>query len=186
MPKGIKAEESEGTENLENKLEQAVATVTKPNLPEAPVVEVVGEEATRFTRVYPQIRVGVCEFHGTPYGRVDLNTMTGRCFHRCSDDPLCPHAKNGCESQYKTLTTTDENQNETVIGKEAYCRHEHNYAGLALRCSYCPANTDVRGVLKKRTLYVFENPDNPKKLIMVCSDYRCVDKHHKRFERRNV
>lgn len=139
---------------------------------EAPVVEMLVESPVIKTRVFPQIRAGICEFHGTPYGKVDTDTCKGKCSHVCASDPLCPHSRVGCEKDFRE--------------GETYCRHEHSYKNLPIRCTYCPLDVDVRGVLKTRTFYIFQSPNDPKKLIMVCSDYRCTTKHQQRFQQQVI
>jgi len=189
MPKGIRAETAQEEKVSETPAEaprtsQAVAE--PPQQEEKPLqVETFETEDGVKLIVFPQIRVGVCEFHGSPHGNVDLNTLKGRCRHDCKTDPYCPHSKTGCE--YRDILELDkENNTMVVVGKEKRCRHEHNYQGLSIRCSYCPQNADMRGVIKSRTLYVFMNPQNPGKLIVVCSDYRCQDKFQRQYVRRNV
>ena len=153
------------------------------------------EGGTVYAHVYPQIRVGVCEFHGTPYGKVDLATLKGKCSHVCKTDPFCPHSKTGCPHE-EGYTGKEPKRaiierrplegggfEEVVTGYEDYCRHEHNYKGLQLRCTYCPKDVNMRSVINGRTLYVYSLPDNPTQLIVVCSDYRCQVKHQARFNR---
>ena len=127
-------------------------------------------------RVFPQVRVGVCEFHGTPWGIFNTDTSKGRCGHKCTTDPKCPHSMTGC-ANYR-----DPQSGEPAIRPgENYCRHEHNYNGLKMQCTFCPSDADLRGVMKTRTMYVFGSPEDPKRLVVVCSDYRCRDKFFKRF-----
>lgn len=60
------------------------------------------------------------------------------------------------------------------------CRH---YKELGtLRCSYCDESRDPEEVLRKHTLSVHGSPENPDKLIIVCDDYRCSQKHLARFK----
>jgi len=149
--------------------------------PVQPSIEVTIEGGVVNTKVYPQIRVGVCEFHGTPYGVVDAMTLKGKCHHHCATDPLCPHSKTGCPKGKPIYEVRD--GQEVLVGYEEYCRHEHDYRGLPIRCTYCPKDVNMRDVIKNRTLYVYGSPDNPNKLIVCCSDYRCVKKHFDRFNK---
>jgi len=55
-----------------------------------------------------------------------------------------------------------------------------------MRCTYCPKDANMRGTVFGRTLYVFGSPDDDSKLIVCCSDYRCITKHQQRFTRRVV
>jgi hypothetical protein len=157
-----------------------VATVERPPVVEEPKVfiEQSVEGGNVYARVYPQIRVGVCEFHGSPYGNVDMMTLKGRCSHVCATDPLCPHSRTGCPKipRYENI-----DGQSVQVGFEDYCRHEHNYKGLNIRCTYCPRDADMRRVIKDRTLHIFGSPDNPNKLIVVCSDYRCNKKHQDKY-----
>lgn len=57
------------------------------------------------------------------------------------------------------------------------CKH---YQGMEMRCSYCPPGRDTD--IKQKTLFVYSLPANPHVLITCCEDYRCVDKHQKRFQ----
>ena len=160
-----------------------VATVERPKAveePKVPTVEVTVEGATTALKVYPQIRCGVCEFHGAPYGVVNMQTLTGRCSHFCPNDPICPHSKNGCPKRPVYRIVDGE---QVQVGVEGDCRHNHNYNGLQIRCSYCPRDADMRAVIKSRVINVYGHPDNPNKLIMVCSDYRCRQKHLQRFNK---
>lgn len=173
-------------EEAEPEKETPEPVIEKPKEPERPVIEepklptieLSVEGANTFARIYPQIRVGVCEFHGSPYGNVDMMTLKGRCSHVCATDPLCPHSRVGCPKipRYDTI-----DGQQVQIGFEDYCRHEHNYKGLQMRCTYCPKDADMRRVIKDRTLHVYGSPDNPNKLIVVCSDYRCAEKHQKKY-----
>ncbi len=189
MPKGIKAHEPEQEEEVKQEpVAQTATAVAEPPKKEETVLPVIEsfetDQGIKLT-AFPQIRVGVCEFHGTPHGNIDLNTLKGKCRHDCKSDPYCPHSKNGCE--YRDILEYDkENSVNVAVGKETRCRHDHNYLGLAMRCSYCPQNADMRGVIKSRTLYVFENPARKGILIVVCSDYRCQDKFQKQYVRRNT
>jgi len=51
-----------------------------------------------------------------------------------------------------------------------------------LRCSYCPDNISPLDVIKQRELKVHVHPDNPSKLVVVCDDYKCSQKHLERFK----
>lgn len=60
------------------------------------------------------------------------------------------------------------------------CEH---YKGIQLKCSYCPPGTDWVDVTLKRQFTVHEYPVGSGSLTVVCDDYRCRDKHFKRFEK---
>lgn len=159
------------------KIPEAVSSKSAgPDFGDLPEVEGSIEGSMPGMRVFPQVRVGVCEFHGTPWGIFNTDTLRGRCGHKCSTDPKCPHSVTGCE-KYR-----DPQSGEPAIRPgERYCRHEHNYNGLKMQCTFCPSDVDLRGVMKTRTMYVFQSPEDPKRLVVVCSDYRCRDKFFKRF-----
>lgn len=63
---------------------------------------------------------------------------------------------------------------ETQKGK---CQH---YKGITIRCSYCPLNAEWTDNIRHRQHLIFESPWDPTKLIIVCSDMACRDKHVKR------
>jgi len=190
MPKGIKNKPEEPVQEKKEEIKEEIkpaapiATVERPVEPKAiaepglPRVEVQVEQPITHLKAYPKIVAGVCEFHGSPYGNVNLQTLTGRCSHFCPNDPLCPHSKDGCPKRiiYKIVDGEPVAESE-----ESGCRHNHNYKGLQIRCSYCPRDADMRAVVKSRTLYVFEHPDKPNVLIMVCNDFRCRQKHLKKY-----
>jgi hypothetical protein len=176
-----KEDEAENDEEVKDTEPQKPIEVQKPPIieePKPPTIELSVEGANTFAHVYPQIRVGVCEFHGSPYGNVDMMTLKGRCSHVCANDPLCPHSRTGCPKIPKYDTIDGQ---QIQVGFEEYCRHEHNYKGLQMRCTYCPKDADMRRVIKDRTLHIYGSPDNQNKLIVVCSDYRCVEKHQKKY-----
>lgn len=153
--------------------ESTIATAEPP----VPMVESTVEGGAPETRVYPQIRAGTCEFHGVPYGTIDYGSMKGRCWHVCKNDPLCPHSKTGCETDEKGM------RYHSWVG---YCRHEHNYKGMQIKCSYCPIDTDFRAIAKIRTFNIYQHPENRSVLIICCSDFRCERKHQSRFIKNQV
>jgi len=59
------------------------------------------------------------------------------------------------------------------------CPH---YRGQQLRCSYCDATKDPDEVLGRSVLNVYDHPDNPDKLVVVCDNYECTRKHEGRFQ----
>jgi len=58
------------------------------------------------------------------------------------------------------------------------CPH---YRGLNLRCSYCDETKDPEEIIGHAVLNVYEHPDNPDKLVVVCDSYTCTQKHEARF-----
>lgn len=66
---------------------------------------------------------------------------------------------------------------------EQYKLCEH-YRGMQLRCSYCPNDTNhsPEEVSRRSVLKVFNSPTDPGKLVVVCDEYACNDKHQKRFK----
>ena len=54
------------------------------------------------------------------------------------------------------------------------CDH---YQGMKVFCTYC-SRADI---VKERKVTIFSMKDNPHKFIVVCSDWKCRDAHHKRF-----
>ncbi len=186
------------TEPTIEPIKEQVKEPDKSPEPKQLTIESTIEGGTAQARVYPQIRVGVCEFHGTPYGVVDKNTLKGKCMHSCKTDPLCPHSKTGCpwEESYTLKGQPKADQprpiydiidgEQIVVGYEQYCRHEHNYKNLMIRCTYCPKDANMRGTVFGRVLAIFGSPDDENKLIVCCSDYRCRTKHIARFQRQVV
>ena len=60
------------------------------------------------------------------------------------------------------------------------CPH---FRGMSLQCSYCPDHKDPDEVNAHACLNIYEHPDNPDKLIVVCDSYECTRKHQARFKR---
>lgn len=54
------------------------------------------------------------------------------------------------------------------------CKH---YYGVKLFCTYCQNDE----ALRSRTMRVYELKSDPGKLIICCDDFRCEDKHQKKF-----
>lgn len=50
-----------------------------------------------------------------------------------------------------------------------------------LRCSYCDESKNPEEVVYKSTLNIHGHPDNPNKLVVVCDDFKCSQKHEARF-----
>lgn len=51
-----------------------------------------------------------------------------------------------------------------------------------IRCSYCDASRNPEEVMYKAIMNVHGHPDNPTKLVVVCNDYKCSQKHEARFK----
>lgn len=51
-----------------------------------------------------------------------------------------------------------------------------------LRCSYCPDHKNPEEVVRSSKLNVHVHPDNPNKLVVVCSSFECSQKHLARFK----
>lgn len=60
------------------------------------------------------------------------------------------------------------------------CPHFRGIGQLA--CSYCPETKNPDEVARSSTLNVHIHPDNPNKLVVVCSSYECSEKHLSRFK----
>lgn len=72
----------------------------------------------------------------------------------------------------------DNNQPATV--QYMLCPH---FASLGeLRCSYCDDSKNPTEVVYKSVINVHGHPDNPDKLVVVCNDFRCSQKHEARFK----
>lgn len=61
------------------------------------------------------------------------------------------------------------------------CNH---YRGMQLRCSYCPNDNhhEPDEVARRSVLKVFDHPDKPDQLIVVCDEYECSRRHQRRFQ----
>lgn len=59
------------------------------------------------------------------------------------------------------------------------CPH---FRGMQLRCSYCDETKNPDEVIGHSTLNIYEHPDNPDKLVVVCNSYDCTRKHEVRFQ----
>jgi len=57
------------------------------------------------------------------------------------------------------------------------------YKDMQLMCSYCDAARDPEEVNYKATLKITDHPDRPDKLVVVCDNFLCTQKHQKRFQR---
>lgn len=73
----------------------------------------------------------------------------------------------------------DKRKHKMDYSKYGNCKH---YKGEQITCSYCNGDPEV---LVRRRLNVFSLPESPKKLIIVCDDYGCVNRHTKRFLRKS-
>lgn len=51
-----------------------------------------------------------------------------------------------------------------------------------LRCSYCDESRDPVEVIKSATINIHGHPDNPDKLVVVCDNFNCSQKHLARFK----
>lgn len=58
------------------------------------------------------------------------------------------------------------------------CPH---YRQMQLRCSYCDETKNPDEVIGHAVLNVYEHPDDPDKLVVVCNSYDCTRKHRSRF-----
>lgn len=67
---------------------------------------------------------------------------------------------------------------------EQYKLCEH-YRGMQLRCSYCPNDNNHAPdeVARRSVLKVFDSPDNPNQLVVICDEYACNQKHERRFKK---
>lgn len=63
------------------------------------------------------------------------------------------------------------------------CPH---YRGMELRCSYCDASKDPSEVIGKSTMNVYDHPDKPNTLVIVCDSYDCTRAHQLRFQRKGA
>lgn len=59
------------------------------------------------------------------------------------------------------------------------CPH---YRGQQLRCSYCDETRDPDQVISKSVLNIYDHPDHPNKLVVVCDTYECTRRHQARFK----
>ncbi len=55
------------------------------------------------------------------------------------------------------------------------CPH---YNDVDIFCTYCGKGEEI---IKDRALHIYELDDEPGKLIIVCDDYQCRNKHNQRF-----
>ena len=60
------------------------------------------------------------------------------------------------------------------------CRHYKTIGNL--QCSYCPDSKNPEEVVMNNTLNIHGHPDNPDKLVVVCDNYTCSQKHEARFK----
>lgn len=51
-----------------------------------------------------------------------------------------------------------------------------------LRCSYCDESRSPEEVIKQSAINVYVHPDNPNKLVVVCDNFQCEQKHQSRFK----
>lgn len=68
-----------------------------------------------------------------------------------------------------------------VEGVHQYKLCEH-YRGKQLMCSYCPSSTNPDEVIARAVLEVYDHPQYPNQLVVVCDTSTCVDKHYKRWQ----
>lgn len=59
------------------------------------------------------------------------------------------------------------------------CPH---YRGMTLECSYCPQDKEQEQVVGHAILNVYDHPNNPNELIVVCNSYECTRRHQQRFK----
>jgi hypothetical protein len=122
-------------------------------LPKAPVTEPVVEAP-----VAPAIRQKKIERQGeqaVPFVHRMPEVRGGTCEWCGVMDPNLPS-----EYQYKL------------------CPH---FRGLQLRCSYCDETKNPDDIIGHSILNIYEHPDNPDKLVVVCNSYDCTRKHRARF-----
>jgi hypothetical protein len=59
------------------------------------------------------------------------------------------------------------------------CRH---YKNMEIRCSYCDETKDPDDVNYKSTLNITDHPSDPGKIVVVCDNFTCLQKHQARFK----
>ena len=73
----------------------------------------------------------------------------------------------------------------TKPSEEQYTLCPHfRHIGL-LRCSYCDESRDPVDVIKSAEMNIHGHPDNPNKLVVVCDNFTCSQKHLARFKLSN-
>jgi len=60
------------------------------------------------------------------------------------------------------------------------CPH---WQGQPLECGYCPPTKNPEEVNYKSVLNIYDHPDRPDKLVVVCDNFSCVQAHENRFKR---
>lgn len=60
------------------------------------------------------------------------------------------------------------------------CQHFKDIGEL--RCSYCEPAKNPTEVIYKSIMNIHGHPDNPDKLVVVCNDFKCSQKHEARFK----
>lgn len=71
-------------------------------------------------------------------------------------------------------------QNYESIYQYKLCEH---YRGKQMMCSYCPSTTNPDEVISYSIMQVFDSPDDPTQLVVVCNSTACLDLHYKRFQK---
>lgn len=69
--------------------------------------------------------------------------------------------------------------NADSVNQYKLCPH---YRGMQLACSYCESTTNPDEVIARSIIQVFDHPDRPNQLVVVCNTSTCLDKHYKRFQ----
>lgn len=72
-----------------------------------------------------------------------------------------------------------------VLDQYAAAEHQYklceHYRGMQLHCSYCPSERNPDDVIKKSVMKIYDHPEKPGKLIVVCDNYECEKNHQERF-----
>lgn len=66
-------------------------------------------------------------------------------------------------------------KNVPIDKQYTICPH---YQGVDIFCTYCGKSEDI---IKDRALHIYELDEDPGKLVIVCDDYACRNKHNQRF-----
>lgn len=101
--------------------------------------------------VRPKVLAGICESCGVPIHGQWVLAIDGRG-----------------SKQWRAVEPKDD------ASKIVSCKH---YQNVDIVCGYC-RNPEMA---RQRTIYVYSLPSKPNVLITCCEDWRCRDKHRKRF-----
>lgn len=71
---------------------------------------------------------------------------------------------------------------QTKPSTEQYklCPHFRDMGDI--RCSYCDETKDPEQVMYKSVVNTYAHPTNPDKVVVVCDNFTCVQKHEARFK----